>query len=202
VSPVLQREASSSRRVWEQGGAAGQVAEHGLAPASSGRGRGRQVAVQNAANGAKDLIPGRVRDLDSLPLTAHNKQQQLGHLGDSRQRSRSPASHSGHSANHPHQDHQKQQHQQRRRRGASSPERPAAGREQRISHVDVGGRRVSHARWSWDDSSSDEEGGDGRGRGGLRGSASSGVMSSAARQAALRQLQQYQKAWKWSQGAD
>jgi hypothetical protein len=51
-----------------------------------------------------------------------------------------------------------------------------------------------HAVRPWDESSSDE---DDR----LRSSASK-VMSSAARQAAMRQLQQYQNAWRWSQQAD
>jgi hypothetical protein len=36
---------------------------------------------------------------------------------------------------------------------------------------------------------------------GLRGSMTP-VLSSAARQAALKQLQQYQAAWRWSQQAD
>lgn len=137
VSPVLQREASSSssRRVWEHAAAAGNVAVCQQLPASSTR--RWQAAVQNAVNEADGAHTGRVRDLDSLPLTAHLQQQQLGHSGVNKQRSRSrsPASHSGHSANH----HHKPQHQQRRRRGASSPERPAAGKEQLDSHGDARG---------------------------------------------------------------
>jgi hypothetical protein len=50
-------------------------------------------------------------------------------------------------------------------------------------------------------SSSDDDDDDDVAGVGLQGSGS-GVMSSAARQAALKQLQQYQKAWRWSQQAD